>query len=215
MTTDYQHRFLEFAVESGVLTFGEFELKSGRTSPYFFNTGLFNTGRTLTGIGEFYAAALLDSGVEFDLLFGAAYKGIPLVCATTIALHLNHGIDCPYAFNRKEVKDHGEGGQMVGAQLQGKVVVVDDVITAGTAMREVMGLLSKSPVEVTGILLAIDRQERGSGEFSAIEEVEQEYGVSVASVVKLSNIIDYLDSAGRFSKELELIESYQGEYGTG
>ena len=215
MSGDYQHRFLEFAIETGVLTFGEFELKSGRTSPYFFNTGLFNSGRTLTRLGEFYAAALLDSGIEYDLLFGAAYKGIPLVCTITTALYLNHGIECPYAFNRKEVKDHGEGGQMVGAPLQGKVVIVDDVITAGTAMREVMGLLSESPVEVTGILLAIDRQERGGGAFSAIEEVEQEFGVTVASVVKLKNIIDYLEDNGGFSRELELIERYQVEYGTG
>jgi len=211
---DYQQKFLEFAIHTGVLAFGEFELKSGRVSPYFVNTGLFNSGRTLTRLGQFYGAALLDSDVEFDLLFGPAYKGIPLVSATAIALHLDHGIDVPYAFNRKEIKDHGEGGQLVGAELKGKVVIVDDVITAGTAIGEVMELLSRSPVEVTGVLLAIDRQERGKGDLSAIQEVEREYGVSAVSVVKLRHIIDYLESTGKFEEELRLVSRYRDVYGT-
>lgn len=214
MIADYRREFLEFAVQTGVLSFGEFTLKSGRVSPYFLNTGLFNSGRTLTRLGQFYSTALLDSGLEFDLLFGPAYKGIPLVSATAIALHLDHGIDVPYAFNRKEIKDHGEGGQLVGAQLQGKVVIVDDVITAGTAIREVMAILSRTPVEVTGILLAIDRQERGTGDLSAIQEVELEYGVSLVSIVKLKHIIDYMESTGQYDKELKLVYSYRDEYGT-
>lgn len=214
MIADYRREFLEFAVQTGVLSFGEFTLKSGRVSPYFLNAGLFNSGRTLTRLGQFYSTALLDSGLEFDLLFGPAYKGIPLVSATAIALHLDHGIDVPYAFNRKEIKDHGEGGQLVGAQLQGKVVIVDDVITAGTAIREVMAILSRTPVEVTGILLAIDRQERGTGDLSAIQEVEREYGVSSVSIVKLKHIIDYMESTGQYDKELKLVYSYRDEYGT-
>ncbi len=214
MIADYRREFLEFAVQTGVLSFGEFTLKSGRVSPYFLNAGLFNSGRTLTRLGQFYSAALLDSGLEFDLLFGPAYKGIPLVSATAIALHLDHGIDVPYAFNRKEIKNHGEGGQLVGAQLQGKVVIVDDVITAGTAIREVMAILSRTPVEVTGILLAIDRQERGTGDLSAIQEVEREYGVSSVSIVKLKHIIDYMESTGQYDKELKLVYSYRDEYGT-
>lgn len=214
MIADYQQKFLEFAIHTGVLAFGKFELKSGRVSPYFVNTGLFNSGRTLTRLGQFYGAALLDSDVEFDLLFGPAYKGIPLVSATAIALHLDHGIDVPYAFNRKEIKDHGEGGQLVGAELKGKVVIVDDVITAGTAIGEVMELLSRSPVEVTGVLLAIDRQERGKGDLSAIQEVEREYGVSAVSVVKLRHIIDYLESTGKFDEELRLVSRYRDVYGT-
>jgi len=211
---DYQRKFLEFAIRTGVLEFGEFELRSGRVSPYFINAGKFNSGAALAKLGQYYSAALLDADIEFDLLFGPAYKGIPLVCATSIALALDHAIDCPYAFNRKEIKDHGEGGQLVGATLQGKVVIVDDVITAGTAIREVMGFLGGSRVQVTGILLAIDRQERGNGELSAIQEIELEYGVSAISVVKLRHIIDYLISTGRFAKELVLIERYRDEYGT-
>ncbi len=214
MIADYQQKFLEFVIQTGVLAFGEFELKSGRISPYFINAGLFNSGRTLARLGQFYGAALLDSDVEFDLLFGPAYKGIPLVSATAIALHLDHGIDVPYAFNRKEIKDHGEGGRMVGAELKGKVVIVDDVITAGTAIREVMELLSRSPVEVTGVLLAIDRQERGKGDLSAIQEIEREYGVSAVSVVKLWHIIDYLGSTGQFGEELRRVSRYRDEYGT-
>ena len=214
MIAAYQQKFLEFAIQTGVLAFGEFQLKSGRISPYFINAGLFNSGRTLARLGQFYGAALLASDIEFDLLFGPAYKGIPLVSATAIALHLDHGIDVQYAFNRKEIKDHGEGGQLVGAELKGKVVIVDDVITAGTAIREVMELLSKSPVEVTGVLFAIDRQERGKGDLSAIQEVEREYGVSTVSVVKLRHIIDYLGSTGQFDEELRLVSRYRDEYGT-
>lgn len=218
MIVDYQQRFLEFAIQMDVLRFGEFRLKSGRLSPYFFNAGLFNDGEALTRLGQFYSTALLESGVEFDLLFGPAYKGIPLVSTTAISLNIDHGINVPYVYNRKEIKDHGEGGLLVGAKLQGKVIIVDDVITAGTAVREVMELLrsddsTTSPAKVTGVLIAIDRQEKGTGELSAIQEVEREYGISAISVVKLEHIIDYLGSDGRFKRELESMKRYRDEYG--
>ncbi len=215
MIAPYQTEFIEFALSSDVLKFGEFELKSGRISPYFFNSGLFNGGRALARLGGFYARALLASGIPFDMLFGPAYKGIPLVSATAISLFLEQGTDVPYAFNRKEAKTHGEGGRTVGAPLQGKIVIVDDVITAGTAIREIMVLMAELPVEVTGVLIAIDRQEKGQGELSAIKEVEEEYGVSVASVVKLDHLIEYLSSNGRFSQQLERMQIYRNTYGTG
>jgi len=211
---EYQRRFLEFAIESGVLQFGEFELKSGRVSPYFFNSGLFNGGRALSLLGEFYCEALVNADIEFDLLFGPAYKGIPLVSTTAIALYAKQGRDVPYAFNRKEIKGHGEGGQIVGAELKGKVVIVDDVITAGTAIREVMELLKDSPVEVTGVLVAIDRQEKGKGDLSAIQEVKKEYGISVASVVKLNDLVDYMEARDQYNVEVELINHYREKYGT-
>lgn len=218
MTADYKQSFIEFAIKMDVLKFGEFKLKSGRTSPYFFNAGLFNNGEALARLGQFYAMALLESGMEFDLLFGPAYKGIPLVSTTAISLHTDHNINVPYVYNRKEIKDHGEGGQLVGARLQGKVVIVDDVITAGTAVREVMALLREddflaSACQVSGVLIAIDRQERGKGALSAIQEVEQEYGISVVSIVKLEDIIDFLESGGQFQKELESMKRYINDYG--
>jgi orotate phosphoribosyltransferase len=211
---DYQQQFLEFAIETGVLQFGEFKLKSGRVSPYFFNSGLFNSGKALSLLGEFYSQALINSEIDFDLLFGPAYKGIPLVSTTAIALNLRYGRDVPYAFNRKEIKGHGEGGQLVGAELKGKVVIIDDVITAGTAIREVMELLKDSPVEVTGVLVAIDRQEKGNGDLSAIQEVKKEYGIPVASVVMLNELIDYLESKEQYDIEVELIRRYREQYGT-
>lgn len=219
MIANYQQQFLEFVISMDVLKFGEFKLKSGRMSPYFFNAGLFNNGEALARLGQFYSTALLESGVEFDLLFGPAYKGIPLVSTTAVSLHTDHGINVPYGYNRKEVKDHGEGGQLVGAELKGKVVIVDDVITAGTAVREVMALLQSddsaaNPVQVTGVLIAMDRQERGKGDLSAIQEVEREYGISAISVVKLEHIIDYLALDGRFSEQLESMNRYRDEYGT-
>lgn len=219
MIENYQRQFLEFAIKMNVLKFGEFKLKSGRVSPYFFDAGLFSDGEALVQLGRFYSTALLASNVEFDLLFGPAYKGIPLVSATAISLKTDHGINVPYAYNRKETKDHGEGGKLVGARLQGKMIIVDDVITAGTAVREVFQLLrddqtAGSSVQVTGVLVAMDRQERGNGERSAIQEVEQEFGVSVVSVVKLQHVIDFLEADGQFGVELKALNRYRIEYGT-
>jgi len=215
MLADYQTRFIEFAIANRVLQFGKFELKSGRVSPYFFNVGLFNTGSTLRQLGGFYAEALVSSGLEYDLLLGPAYKGIPLVTATSIALVDKFDINSAYAFNRKEVKTHGEGGRIVGADLASRVVIVDDVITAGTAIREVMGLLADTSARAVGVLVAIDRQERGSGQLSAIQEIESDYRISVVSVVNLSHIIEYLESSPNFDQELDLIRTYYATYGTG
>ncbi len=205
--------FIEFAMREGVLRFGEFTLKSGRVSPYFFNAGLFHSGAALATLGDFYAQALKDSGVPCDLLFGPAYKGIPLVSATAVAMSRQFDISLPWAFNRKEAKDHGEGGLFVGAPLVGNVVIVDDVITAGTAIREVMAMLVDSPVTVTGVMVAIDREERGQGDLSAIQEVQKEYGVSVMSIVKLQDIVRFLETSPGMESELAALRSYQDEYG--
>ena len=210
---DYQRSFLDFAVDQGVMKFGEFELKSGRISPYFFNAGEFNTGSALQRLGEFYADALIASQLPFDCLFGPAYKGIPLVTATAIAIANRHQVDVPYVFNRKEAKNHGEGGLLVGAELVGDVVIVDDVITAGTAIREVMTLFDDRQAKARGVLVAIDRQERGNGDLSAIQEVERDYGVRVISVVNLDNILEYLREQGTFSSEINEIGSYRERYG--
>lgn len=213
MLESYQEEFIKFAIEQNVLQFGEFELKSGRISPYFFNAGGFNSGSALARLGNFYAQALLSSKIEYDLLFGPAYKGIPLVSATAIALATEQGLDIPYVFNRKEKKDHGEGGNLIGAPLEGRVVIVDDVITAGTAIREVMDLLSGSEATPVAVMVAIDREERGKKTLSAIQEVENDYGVSVISIVKLRDIMTYLTAIGRDSKEMALMARYQKEYG--
>jgi orotate phosphoribosyltransferase len=210
---DYQRQFIEFAIRFGVLQFGEFTLKSGRISPYFFNAGGFNTGAALHQLGQFYAAAIVDSGLDYDMLFGPAYKGIPLVSATAVSLHADYDQDVPYVFNRKEAKDHGEGGDLVGAPLQGKVVIVDDVITAGTAIREVMSLLSGSAATAVAVVVAIDREERGNGNLSAIQEVSAEFGVKGVSVVKLSDIVSFLDASGDQAEMLMKIKSYQETYG--
>ena len=219
---DFQRSFLDFAVDQGVMRFGEFELKSGRISPYFFNAGEFNTGSALQRLGEFYADALIASSLPFDCLFGPAYKGIPLVTATAIAMANRHQVDVPYVFNRKEAKNHGEGGQLVGAELAGDVVIIDDVITAGTAIREVMMLFDDQRMvgdpnppqaKARGVLVAIDRQERGNGDLSAIQEVERDYGVRVISVVNLDNILEYLREQGTFSNEILEIGSYRERYG--
>lgn len=178
----YQKEFIEFAIERGVLKFGEFTLKSGRTSPYFFNAGLFNKGSDLARLGRFYAEALVDSGIDFDVLFGPAYKGIPIATATAVALYDQHNQDTPYCFNRKEKKDHGEGGNLVGSALEGKVMLVDDVITAGTAIREAMDIVQANGAELSGVLIALDRQEKGKGELSAIQEVERDFGAKVVSI---------------------------------
>jgi len=210
---DYQHEFIEFAIQSDVLRFGEFTLKSGRVSPYFFNAGLFNTGGALARLGGYYAAAVQDSGVDFDTLFGPAYKGIPLAAACAIALAERHGRDVPYCFNRKEAKDHGEGGNTVGAPLAGRVLIVDDVITAGTAIGEAMQIIEAAGARPAGVVIALDRQERGQGERSAIQEVEQRYGIPVVSIVRLDELIEYLGSQPGRTEALEAVRSYREEYG--
>ncbi|ARC91041.1 orotate phosphoribosyltransferase [Vibrio coralliilyticus] len=209
----YQREFIEFALEKEVLKFGEFTLKSGRKSPYFFNAGLFNTGRDLARLGRFYAAALADSGIEFDVLFGPAYKGIPIATTTAVALADHHEIDTPYCFNRKEAKDHGEGGNLVGSALEGRIMLVDDVITAGTAIRESMEIIKANGADLAGVLVAIDRQEKGKGELSAIQEVERDFGCAVISIVSLGDLVTYLEEKGNATDHLEAVKAYRAEYG--
>lgn len=210
---DYQREFLDFALRLGVLKFGQFTLKSGRISPYFFNAGLFNTGASLARLGRFYAQAIVDSGIQFDLLYGPAYKGIPLAAVTAAALYDQHGIDRPYAFNRKEAKAHGEGGSIVGHELSGRVLIIDDVITAGTAIRESMDIIRAQGAEPAAVVIALDRQERGQGERSAIQEVQQEYGLPVAAIVRLEHIIGYLQDSAESGAALEHIRQYRLQYG--
>ncbi|ENM5779381.1 TPA: orotate phosphoribosyltransferase [Vibrio mimicus] len=209
----YQREFIEFALEKQVLKFGEFTLKSGRKSPYFFNAGLFNTGRDLARLGRFYAAALVDSGIEFDVLFGPAYKGIPIATTTAVALADHHDVDTPYCFNRKEAKNHGEGGNLVGSKLEGRIMLVDDVITAGTAIRESMELIQANNADLAGVLVAIDRQEKGKGELSAIQEVERDFGCAVISIVSLTDLITYLEEQGNNTEHLDAVKAYRAQYG--
>ncbi len=209
----YKKEFLEFAIDAGVLRFGEFTLKSGRVSPYFFNAGLFNTGRHLARLGRFYAQAIADSGCDFDVLFGPAYKGIPLAAATGIALADHHDRDVPFCFNRKEAKDHGEGGNLVGAPLEGRVLIIDDVITAGTAIRESLGIIAAAGATAAGVVIALDRQERGQGERSAIQEVEQDLGLQVSSIVTLAELQAYLVKLPAYADALKGITAYRAEYG--
>ncbi|RSD32065.1 orotate phosphoribosyltransferase [Vibrio pectenicida] len=209
----YQHEFIEFALEKQVLKFGEFTLKSGRKSPYFFNAGLFNTGSDLARLGRFYAAALADSAIEFDVLFGPAYKGIPIATTTAVALADHHNIDTPYCFNRKEAKNHGEGGNLVGSPLEGRVMLVDDVITAGTAIRESMQIIQSNGSDLAGVLVAIDRQEKGKGELSAIQEVERDFDCAVISIVSLGDLVTYLEVQGNATEHLEAVKAYRAEYG--
>ncbi len=209
----YQKEFIEFALERQVLRFGEFALKSGRTSPYFFNAGLFNTGRDLAKLGRFYAAALVDSAIDFDLVFGPAYKGIPIATTTAVALAEYHDIDTPYCFNRKEKKDHGEGGLLVGSELAGKVMLVDDVITAGTAIRESMQIIKAGNAEPAGVLIALDRQEKGKGELSAIQEVERDFNCAVISIVTLNDLMTYLKRRPDRESELAAVTVYRERYG--
>ena len=209
----YQREFLDFALDIGVLKFGEFKLKSGRISPYFFNAGLFNTGASLARLGRFYAQAIVDSGVAFDVLYGPAYKGIPLAAATAIALHERHGRNLPYAFNRKESKDHGEGGTIVGHPLTGDVLIIDDVITAGTAIRESMDIIGAQGAKPAGVVIALDRQERGKGELSAIQEVNKDYGIDVHSIITMTDLIDYLSTDDSRAEHLEAMRAYREEYG--
>ncbi|KAI8618139.1 orotate phosphoribosyltransferase [Chytriomyces sp. MP71] len=212
----YQRDFIQFALDNKVLTFGTFTLKSGRTSPYFFNAGLFNTGQAIAQLGTYYAAALVDSGIPYDVIFGPAYKGIPLVSASAVGLYNNHGINAPYSFNRKEKKDHGEGGSIVGSALQGRIVIIDDVITAGTAIRESVDIIKANGAELAGVLIAIDRQERGVGDtkLSAIEQVQQDYAIPVVSIVSLRHVVAYLKEIGK-TDEVEAITKYWSENGVG
>jgi orotate phosphoribosyltransferase len=211
----YQRDFIEFAIEQNVLRFGEFTLKSGRVSPYFFNAGLFNSGQALAKLGRFYAASLMESNVPFDVLFGPAYKGIPLSTTTAVALYDHHNVDTPYVFNRKEAKTHGEGGSLVGAPLAGKVMIIDDVITAGTAIREVMAIIQQVDALPAGVLIALDRQERGQGELSAIQEVERDFSMPVISIVSLNDIMTYLaeQDSPEFAEHLGAVKAYRDQYG--
>lgn len=210
---DYQRDFIEFAIEQQVLRFGEFTLKSGRTSPYFFNAGLFSSGKALARLGEFYAAAIQNAGLEFDVLLGPAYKGIPLAASTAVAMANNYDLDVPYVFNRKEAKDHGEGGNLVGAPLEGRVMIIDDVITAGTAIREVMAIIEAAQATPASVVIALNRQEKGQGELSAIQEVERDYNMPVTSIVSLNDLVEYLEEKGGMDKELTAIKAYREQYG--
>lgn len=208
-----QKRFIELALEYDVLRFGEFTLKSGRVSPYFFNAGLFNTGKALAELGRCYAQAVMDSGIGYDVLFGPAYKGIPLVAVTAMALSIDHGIDVPYAFNRKEKKDHGEGGVIVGSPMEGRVLVLDDVITAGTAIREAIDIIDDAGATAVGVVIALDRQEKGQNELSAVQELHNEYGLDVASIVGMADLIGYLEEKGDQQAILEAMKTYRADYG--
>lgn len=209
----YQREFIQFALERGVLRFGEFTLKSGRVSPYFFNAGLFDSGLALAKLGRFYAQALVDSGLSYDVVFGPAYKGIPLAATTAVALAEHHQRDVPWCFNRKEAKDHGEGGTLVGAPLAGNIVIVDDVITAGTAIREVMQIIQGEGAQAAGVLIALDRQERGTGALSAIQEVERDFNMPVISIVSLQQVLEYLAQSTDFKQYLPAVERYREDYG--
>jgi len=208
----YQNDFVDFMLEIGALKFGEFTLKSGRVSPYFFNAGQFNQGNHLSQLGQFYAQAIEASGIKFDVLFGPAYKGIPLAAATAIALNDSFNRSVPYSFNRKEAKDHGEGGNIVGHPLEGDILIIDDVITAGTAIREAKDIIEASGANTKGVVVALDRQEKGEGELSAIQEVEQNFGIAVVSIINLSHIVDYL-KANDDKNIISRIESYRSQYG--
>lgn len=209
----YQQQFIEFALKTGVLRFGSFTLKSGRQSPYFFNSGLFNSGASLAELGRFYAQTIVDSGLEFDTLFGPAYKGIPLASTTVIALADQHQRDVPYVFNRKEKKDHGEGGQLVGADLNGKVLIIDDVISAGTSVRESVDIINAAGAKPAGVVIALDRQERGQDERSAIQQVEQELNIPVMSIITLADLLTYLENSEELAAHLPAVQAYRAEYG--
>lgn len=209
----YKRDFIEFALSRNVLKFGEFTLKSGRKSPYFFNAGLFNTGADLARLGEFYAAAIQASAVDFDVVFGPAYKGIPIGTSVSVALFNRYGIDKPVCFNRKEVKDHGEGGNLIGSPLQGKILLVDDVITAGTAIRESMELISANQAELASVLIALNRKERGKGELSAIQEVERDYQCQVLSIIDLDDLMQFIEQDPRYSSHLPEMRAYRAEFG--
>jgi orotate phosphoribosyltransferase len=210
--SDFRHQFIAFAIDRQVLRFGEFITKAGRKTPYFFNTGLFDDGDSLRKLGQFYAKAILESRLEFDMLFGPAYKGIPLVASIAIALS-EAGHNVPFAFNRKETKDHGEGGIIVGAPLKGKVLIVDDVISAGTSIRESVEIIRVNGAAPCGVVIALDRQERGTGELSAVQEVERNYGIPVHGIASLAILIEYLRNQPHMAHNLDAIKRYQREYG--
>jgi len=209
----YQYDFIQLAIKHQALCFGEFTLKSGRTSPYFFNAGRFQTGSALAELGRYYAAAIKSANIDFDIVFGPAYKGIPLAAATAIALSDTYQQDLPYCYNRKEAKDHGEGGTLVGAPLQGKVLIVDDVITAGTAIREVMSIIRSAGAQPAAVLIGLNRQEKGQGDISAIQEVEKTFGIPVVSIINLNHIIDYLESQPDQADMVAKIRTYRATYG--
>jgi len=210
----YQREFIELARHCDVLKFGEFTLKSGRTSPYFFNAGAFSSGAALAALGRCYAKGIVESGLQYDVLLGPAYKGIPLGAATAVALAEHHGVDVKFAYNRKEAKDHGEGGVLVGAPLEGRVLVIDDVITAGTAVREVIAMIAEAGAELAGVVIGLDRRERGSGDVSAVAEVERTHDVPVISIITMNNIIDYLrEAGGAADTTLEAMLEYREHYG--
>ena len=210
---DYQREFFDFVIDNGALRFGEFTLKSGRISPYFFNAGQFNTGQAISHLSRYYAAAIEESDIAYDVLFGPAYKGIPLAVATTMALYDLYRYDMPYAFNRKEAKQHGEGGRLVGSPLQGRVLVIDDVISAGTSVRESFDIISGEGAEMAGVVIALDRQERGTGERSAIQEIEEQFAIPVINIVSLTDLIEYLRERGDMPEVVDAIVGYQNQYG--
>ena len=210
----YKSEFIEFALDRQALKFGEFTLKSGRKSPYFFNAGLFNTGKDLALLGRFYAAALVDANLNYDVIFGPAYKGIPIVSSTVVALSEHYNVDVPYCFNRKEAKDHGEGGNLVGSTIyQQRVMLIDDVITAGTAIRESMRILEDNQSKLAGVLICLDRQEKGRGELSAIQEIKQTYHCDVISIITLDDLIQYLYQDPSRQNQVKLVENYRTQYG--
>jgi orotate phosphoribosyltransferase len=211
----YKKEFIDLALELGVLRFGEFTLKSGRVSPYFFNAGLFNTGYAAARIGRFYAAAIASSGVEFDMIFGPAYKGIPLAALTAAALAEHHGIDVPYSYNRKEEKAHGEGGSIVGAPLEGRVLIIDDVITAGTAVREACQLITSNGATIAGLAISLDRQERGQGALSAVQELESSLDIPVVSIIRLDDLVDTLEESEDYADFAGPVIAYRRRYGVG
>ena len=212
---EFQENFLNFVIENEILRFGEFTLKSGRTSPYFFNSGLFNTGEKLSFLASCYADAIVGAGINYDVLFGPAYKGIPLATATAMALANEHKVNKPYCFNRKEAKAHGEGGSIVGAELSGDILIVDDVITAGTAVREAAEIISSNGAHLNGIAVAMDRQEKGIGSLSAIQEIEKLYQIEVVSIISLKDIVNYLTVSEneKLQPYLDVVVAYRKEYG--
>ncbi|MGB1109092.1 MAG: orotate phosphoribosyltransferase [Gammaproteobacteria bacterium] len=210
---EYQREFFDLCLSSNVLRFGEFTLKSGRISPYFFNAGLFNDGAALAGLSRFYADAIAADGLAFDMLFGPAYKGIPLVAGLSMAFNQNHDRNLPFAFNRKEAKDHGEGGTIVGAPIQGRVLIVDDVISAGTSVRESIEIIKAQGGEPVGVAIALDRQEKGTGETSAVQEVERDYGLKVINIAALSDLIDFLGGDSGDADTLKRVQAYRDQYG--
>ena len=210
----YQQEFIKLAIQCNALKFGTFKLKSGRISPYFFNAGCFNTGNMLAKLGQCYAETINGSAIKFDMLFGPAYKGIPLVTSTAIALANQFRKNVPYAFNRKEAKDHGEGGTIVGAELNGKVLIIDDVITAGTAIRDAIALIENAGAKPAGIVITLDRQEHGRDHMSAIQEIEENFGLQVISIIKLEQLIEYVKHQQELQENLHRMLEYQQEYGT-